>query len=158
MPLPYPGLLFSDLYAAWALGMSQEDFHKITEMNPDTQWAADLSDTQYTGPLYQFMGRRWWKSGIDYLVWKLDQETVRQGDRQKAWQILVPGVQIEEIYSASTHVVSWTPELREGKISEIDECAQLRPPGWPAEALEPWILRSDLDNDSILQAMAEEDE
>ena len=61
----------------------------------------------------------------------------------------MPGIEIEQIYSASTHVVSWKPDLSEGTISDIDECAQLRPPGWPAEALEPWILRSDLDNDSI---------
>lgn len=156
--LPYPGMLFSDLYAAWALGISLDEFRSIEDLAADTQWTQDLIQVEYTGPLYHFAGRRWWKSGIDYLVWKLDQESLKQGDREKAWGILVPGVKIAQIYSASTHVVTWTPELSEGDISEIDACAQLRPPGWPAEALEPWILKSDLENDSVLQAMTEDDE
>jgi hypothetical protein len=155
--LPYPGMLLSDLYAAWALGISADEFRALVNRNADTEWTGALDEVQYGGPLDAFLGRRWWKAGIDHLVWRLDEETLRQRDRRKAWSVLAPGIEFSQIYSVSTHVVSWSAELLESAISDINECVQLRPPGWPAEALEPWILRKDLENDSTLAAMADEE-
>ncbi|EJN10758.1 hypothetical protein PMI42_05926 [Bradyrhizobium sp. YR681] len=156
--LPFPGMLFSDIHAAWALGVSVEDFRSIRSSSAETPWMDDLIEAEYCGPLDEFMGRRWWKSGIDYLVWKLDQEAVRQGDRASAIKVLAPGAQVKEFFSVSAHVVTWTPDLQEETISSIDDSAQLRPPGWPVEALEPWIQKCDLDNDAILTSMVAEDD
>jgi hypothetical protein len=156
--LPFPGMLLSDLYAAWALGVSVEVFKNMAELADNTHataWLSDLDDAEYYGPLDEFLGRRWWKSGIDYVAYKLDQETSKQKDRARAFNLLAPSVEIGKLHSTSTHVVTWTADLVENEISSIDDSVQLRPPGWPVEALEPWILKSDMDNDAVLQAMAE---
>lgn len=154
--LPYPGFLFSDRYAAWALGISVEVFQSIAAMECATPWLNELKSAHYRGPLDQFLERRWWKAGIDYLVWELDNETLKQGSRERAWEVLAPGSNVSRIYSTSGYVVSWTPDLNEQSISDINVCLPLKPPGWPAEALEPWVLKSDLDSNSVLRAMTEE--
>jgi hypothetical protein len=153
--LPYPGMLLSDIYAAWALGISIEAFRSMAALRPDTGWLKDLTAAQYAGPLNNFLGRRWWRAGIDNLVWTLDQETSKQQSRAKAYDLLALGAQIGEMRSSSTHVVTWTPEFTECRILSMDEAVQLRPPGWPAEALDPWLAKADLENDEALEAMIE---
>lgn len=158
--LPFPGMFLSDLYAAWALGMTVEAFQKMAEIatakeKPEAPWLKELDAAEYGGPLWHFQGRRWWKSGIDHLVWKLDLEASKQKDRTKAFASLAPNVEIGTLSSASAHVVTWTPELLEGEISSIDEAVQLHPPGWPVEALDPWIRVADTENDAVLKAMIE---
>lgn len=152
--LPFPGMLLSDLYAAWAIGVSLEVFQKMAMAPLDTSdWLSELDQGEYLGTLDGFIGRRWWKAGIDNLVWKLDQESSNLGSRKQAIRSLAPGIEIGKFNSASSYVVTWTPELLENEISPIEDAAQLRPPGWPAEALDPWILKSELHNDAILQSM-----
>ncbi|WP_420135047.1 hypothetical protein [Rhodopseudomonas sp.] len=153
--LPYPGLVLSDLYAAWALGISPEALQSIGKLEATTSWLKELKNVEYVGPLQNFMGRRWWRAGIDYLVWELDKETQNQGSREKAWEAVAPGANVSRVYSTSGYVVTWTPELSEQCIADINICVQLKPPGWPAEALEPWILESDLENNAVLRAMTE---
>lgn len=157
--LPIPGMFLSDLYAAWTLGLSVETFNKLASIaeasSAQTGWLKDLDDAEYYGPLDEFIGRRWWKSGIDYLAWKLDAETDRLKERQAAWAVFAPGLEIGQLHSSSTHVVAWTPDLIEHEIISIDDAAQLHPPGWPAEALEPWVAKSDVDADAVLRAMIE---
>jgi hypothetical protein len=154
--LPYPGLFLSDLYTAWALGLTIEDFTAITNLTPDTTpWLSDLWSAEYCGPLNEFLGRRWWRAGVDHVVWTLDQESSKQKDRLAALTILAPGVKFGEMRSPSTHVVTWTPDFIEDKIESIDQAVQLRVPGWPAEALDPWIAKADIQNDEVLKAMIE---
>jgi hypothetical protein len=156
--LPFPGMFLSDLYAAWTLGLSLEAFKDLAAVATDssgTDWLKDLDDAEYYGPLSEFIGRRWWKSGIDYLAWQLDTETDKKKERKVAWGALAPGFEIGDLRSPSTHVVVWTPDLIENEILAIDAAAQLHPPGWPAEALEPWISKTDLDSDAVLKAMIE---
>jgi hypothetical protein len=153
--LPFPGMLLSDLYAAWALGFSIEAFRSITALSASTPWLRDLASAQYAGPLNQFIGRRWWRAGIDHLLWTLDQESSKQQDRSKALSTLVPNADAGKLRSSSTHVVTWTPKFTENEIASIEDAVQLHPPGWPAEALDPWLLKADAANDKVLQAMIE---
>lgn len=41
------------------------------------------------------------------------------------------------------------------QIVSIEEAIQVHPPGWPAEAIEPWMLRAEVRSDPILKAMAD---
>jgi hypothetical protein len=153
--LPYPGMLFSDLYAAWALGLSIDTFRSAAALNASTPWLNDLSSAQYVGPLDTFLGRRWWRAGVDHLVWTLDQEASKREDRAQAFAALAPGARPDEMHSSSTHVVTWSPEFIENSIESIDIAVQLHPRGWPAEALDPWLTKSDIDNDEAWKAMIE---
>jgi hypothetical protein len=153
--LPFPGLFLSDLYAAWAIGISLKKFRAIADCKPDTEWLLALSGAKYVGPLDEFLGRRWWRAGIDHMVYMLDSASTKQRPRKDVFSTFVPHVKIEEIRPPSSHVVTWTPGFTESKIEPLEKSVQLRPPGWPAEALEPWVAKSDIENDEVLQAMIE---
>ncbi|MBM7487720.1 hypothetical protein ACVWWI_006723 [Bradyrhizobium sp. USDA 3686] len=153
--LPYPGVFLSDFYAAWALGISAEDFRKIADLAPSTDWLAELKRAKYTGPLESLMGRRWWRPGIDQLVWLLDEATAKSGTRLEGLGLAVPGFQFGELKPSSSHVVICDEDLLESEIGTIEEAIQVHPPGWPAEALEPWMLKAEVKADPVLTAMAD---
>jgi hypothetical protein len=153
--LPFPGLFLSDLYAAWALGISLKEFKEVADCSPDTEWLSALSYAEYCGPLDEFLGRRWWRAGIDHLVYMLDSASTKQTPRKEVFSTFAPKVEITEIRPPSSHVVTWTPIFTESNIEPIENSVQLRPPGWPAEALDPWVAKADIENDEVLQAMIE---
>jgi hypothetical protein len=104
--LAFPGLFLSDLYAAWALGISLSEFRAIADCRAETEWLSALSDTEYLGPLDEFLGRRWWRAGIDHLVYMLDSASTKQRPRREVFSAFVPGVTIKEIRPPSSHVVT----------------------------------------------------
>jgi hypothetical protein len=85
----------------------------------------------------------------------VDSASTKQRPRKDVFSTFVPNVEISAIRPPSSHVVTWTPAFIESKIEPIEDSVQLRPPGWPAEALEPWVVKSDVENDEVLQAMVE---
>jgi len=154
--LPYPGLFLSDLYTAWALGISREALEKLSACDPTiTQWASQLHACKYSGPLNRFLGQRWWRAGIDQTVWQLDEEARKAGSRQQAFKTLAPNIDLGELKSPASHVVIWTDDFREDAIVPTNKAVQLHPPGWPAEALEPWMLKAEVENDPVLKAMCD---
>ncbi|WP_375157267.1 hypothetical protein [Bradyrhizobium sp. RDT46] len=153
--LPYPGLFLSDHYAAWALSLSVEDFRRVADQERSGEWLKELDRSEYIGPLDEFMGRRWWRAGIDQMVWLLDEAATSAGSRKAALSLLVPGFEISETKSSSSHVVVCNEDFVGSQIVSIEEAIQVHPPGWPAEALEPWMLRAEVRSDPILKAMAD---
>jgi hypothetical protein len=145
----------SDFYAAWALGISVADFRLIADLAPSTNWLAELQRVRYTGPLESFMGRRWWRPGIDQLVWLLDEAAAKSGTRLEALVSAVPGFQFGELKPSSSHAVMFNEDLLETAIGTIEEAIQVHPPGWPAEALEPWMRKAEVKADPVLMAMAD---
>jgi hypothetical protein len=55
-------------------------------------------------------------------------------------------------------VVACDEDFLESEIVGIDSAIQLHPPGWPAEALEPWMKKDDVLRDKILMSMADPNE
>ena len=152
---PYPGLFLSDYYAAWALGLKIDIFRQLASTEPNTSWLQELRGAEYDGPLSDFLGRRWWRPGIDQLVWSLDEKTSEVGTRREAFAIMAPTVQVGELHPPSSYVVICNEDLQEVDIAPIAEAIQVHPPGWPAEALEPWMLRAEVERDPVLKAMAD---
>lgn len=153
--LPYPGLFLSDHHAAWALGISLDVFDVIALVEPGTEWMRELQRARYKGPLHDFFGRRWWRSGIDQLVWLLDEKTGEVGTRREAYKALAPNHDLGDLQPPSSNVVLCDEDFIETEIGPIADAIQLHPPGWPAEALEPWMIRDEVDRDPVLRAMAD---
>jgi hypothetical protein len=153
--LPYPGMLMSDLFAAWSLGITVEAFKALVESDPVTPWLRELHLTQYNGPLKDFMGRRWWRAGIGQVVWQLEEAASGAGGRKGAFAVVAPTVDVGILMPVSSHAVVWTDDFREKSICSIADLVQLHPPGWPAEAMEPWMLKSEVQKDPTLKAMCD---
>jgi hypothetical protein len=154
--LPYPGVFLPDLYAAWALGLSLDGFLELVKADPPaSSWVKELHAARYKGPLFDFFGRRWWRAGIDQLVWQMEEQIGKCGSRKEALKILAPNVDVGQIQLPSSHVVVWDEDFELYDIVPVGDAIQLHPPGWPAEALEPWMLTDDVRGDSILRAMSD---
>jgi hypothetical protein len=151
--LPYPGLLLSDRYAAWALGTSVSSMAGIVGAAGQTDWITTARSAIYTGALSGLVSRRWWRAGIDQLGAMLDDKAAERGDLAKVWAEIAPGLAIEPQAPSSSRVVVWSPDFLETDIIPMTDAVQLHPPGWPAEAMEPWMRRDDVRADPVLEAM-----
>jgi hypothetical protein len=153
--LPYPGMLMSDLFAAWSLGLTVDAFRVLADAEPKSSWLQALHQSRYQGPLNGFLGRRWWRAGIGQLVWQLEEASASHSSREAAFAQVAPDVTAGPIVPVSTHAVAWTEDFQEDSIRPVGELVQLHPPGWPAEAMEPWLPRSEVEKDRTLSAMCD---
>jgi hypothetical protein len=153
--LPYPGLFLSDLYAAWALGIDLPCIEALATSEPSTSWLAGIRSAMYDGALAGLFPRRWWRAGIDFSVSLLDEAAASTQSLGTAFAQLAPGISTTKMLPSSTRVVVWNQDFAEKDIVSIEDAVQLHPPGWPAEAIEPWMLKADIRGDPILEAMVD---
>lgn len=129
--LPYPTFLLTDRRAALALGTGIEAIGAISAMPAAAQ-------SVYDGPLASFLGRRWWRAGIEHLL--EDEETVAGlaglGDRASVGFVIPLGDDLEELEPAP-----------------VSDCVRIYPDGWPAFADQAWALEQDVFPGSLHQAM-----
>ena len=150
--LAYPGVLVSDIHAAWALNVTQESLAAFAA----TAASGRLGECVYTGILSSLFPRRWWLTALDLLSWEIDRLMGIDGAdrtvRQQYLDQILPGVGLVDHQTSST-VITWSADLIEGGAIHIDDAVQLRPPGWPVDAISPWASRSDAANDPVLGSM-----
>ena len=150
--LPFPGILVSDVHAAWALNVTRDSLEKYAASDTKDALAACI----YRGALADLFSRRWWLSGLDLLGWNLDQQMGAEGAERSARQDyldrLLPKAGLLDS-RVPTSVVSWSADLVEGDVINVDDAVQLRPPGWPSEAIAPWAAKSEVVNDPVLRSM-----
>ncbi|WP_157743872.1 hypothetical protein [Micromonospora zamorensis] len=110
-----------------------------------------IGATQYQGPLMSFMGRRWWRAGVSYVVEQLlgefdleddhDLEAVAaaassiHGRRLERVSVIDPVLEVQSDYS-----------IAPDPISALD-AVRLQPDDWPPYADEAWAGRSRLDGE-----------
>lgn len=149
--LPYPGLFLSDTYASWALGIEPNGLDELVSRSGTSGWALEVKRSCYTGPANSLYGRRWWAAGIDFAAWQLRDRGDALGSVQAALDDLAgPGLKALE---SSDKVVVVDADLNECAIVDVELAAQLHPPGWPAEAIEPWMTKADLAIEPLMRAM-----
>lgn len=152
--LAYPGMLVSDTHAAWALNVTKDSLAAYHAK--DT--AGGLAECVYTGILSAFFPRRWWLAGLDLLNWEIDRrmgvDGIDRASRQKHLDGLLPGSGLVDHQTSGT-VVAWSSDLVECDAIHTDDAVQLRPPGWPADAIFPWAARSEAAIDPVLRSMVQ---
>lgn len=132
--LPYPGLFMSDLQVSARLGVSVDDLDLL--VGADGPWAAALSTGRYTGPGATLLARRWWTSAVDFAALELF-ETLEGTGAASAFKSLA-GVLIAPLGIDSPVVVS-DERFVETAVAPLETAVQVRPPGWPVEAMLPWL-------------------
>jgi hypothetical protein len=152
--LPFPGLFLSDLYAAWTLGVTPESFAALATKESDTDWTRELQRARYNGPLAAFATRRWWTPGLNELSWRVRQAAEETGDLQKAFDQLAGEGELHPSPIRDA-VVVWSDDLVEEDVAPIDEAVQIHLPGWPAEAFEPWMKRTEVAKDEVMASFVD---
>lgn len=151
--LPYPGILVSDVHASWILGVTRTSLGNFL---PDRGEADPLFACMYRGPLVDLFPRRWWASGLDAINWNVDRRMTAQNagrdDRQSFLNEISPGSGLVDRKTEGT-VVTWTADLIESDIVDVDDAVQIRPPGWPIDAFGLWASKAEVMNDQVLRSM-----
>lgn len=149
--LPCPGLLLSDQYAAWSLGI---ELHSFTQLHPsECKLAELLRACRYEGPGRALFPQRWWAAGIDFVGWQLRESSYDLGGFQQALDSFA-GRRIEPL-SPPEKVVVVNSDLEEEGLAPIEEAIEIFPPGWPTEALRPWMRRDEVANDASAMTMVD---
>ncbi len=122
--LPYPTFLLTDSRTAMVLNISPSSIDTLLDGD-----APALAACRYEGPLATFLGRRWWRAGLDHLV------------EQPA---TLPRLEALQERSDTMLVMPLGDNLDELVPSPVDDCVRIYPDGWPAFADQAWALRTDI--------------
>lgn len=143
--LPFPTFLIDDLRAAAYLGLSDSALDILRDS--DSEVGKMLAESVYSGELSDFVGRRWWRAGLQeirrYVISRSGASSqehffdtlchVSQCDL-KAYRLAVryPVFEIDDDY----YVVKDPIEIENGVRLQLDE--------WPSYADFPWLDRRSL--------------
>lgn len=149
--LPCPGLLIPSQYAAWSLGIELDGFEAAKDGASD--FSKMLQETRYVGPGHTLFPQRWWAAGIDFIGWQLRDRSYKLGGFQQALDEMA-GTGLQPL-APSEQVVVLNSDLEEEGLAPIVEAVEIHPPGWPAEALRPWMRRDEVVNDAAARSMTD---
>ena len=150
--LPIPGCFVNLEWAAVRMRISPERLadalHEFTESN----FSKLLDECRYKGELADFHPVRYWKAGIDHLIWELTQgrsllNTNVSKILAEAIGDVIPTLDVE----APVLLVSPDTFEQTGEIGDLKNAVQIQPDLWPAGVDFPWVKISELKNDRELQ-------
>ena len=152
--LPIPGCFVSLEWAAVRLRISPEELATAVQEKAESNFSISLDKCRYEGPLADFYPVRYWKAGIDHLIWKLTQgrSPTNTDVRKKLTKEI--GERIPPL-NEEAPVLLVSPDTFEqtGQIADIKDAVQIQLDLWPAGVEFPWIEISKVKNDRELRAI-----
>ena len=150
--LPIPGCFVSLEWAAARLHIPPLKLAAAVQERTESNFSKLLDECKYKGELADFHPVRYWKAGIDHLIWKLTQG--RSILNTKVSKILAEAIgdeipRLDE--EAPVLLVSPKTFEQTGEITDLKNAVQIQPDLWPAGVDFPWIKISELKNDRELQ-------
>lgn len=151
--LPYPTFLLDQSHAANLLGITEESFARLAATSHAGQY-----EISYTGPLSDFLGRRWWRAGLQQMLVDVDRyQWDSSADRAEALANAA-GVDLAPL----THdqpVVAYDSSGRVLSIdADADKSVRLQADGWPVFADDPWALIDLASGDPDLRSLVAQSE
>jgi hypothetical protein len=151
--LPYPTFLVDRFYTAARLRVSPATVSRLLEENGDI--AEQLGGCLYGGILDSLMGPRWWRAGIDALVWEwtdgsLDTERVVTSIGERS------AVELEPAPDEPVVIVGLNYQPQE--ILPVQDAVRIRLDDWPPFADDAWTsVRHCYEDDHIASLLWPED-
>lgn len=147
--LPHTCFLIDERHLAARLRVSVESLRDELQLNGDLQ--THLSHYQYTGPLANFDGLRWWRGGIEQWLWDItDGESARAEAVFSA--LSGSGATNLQRIEAVRPVVTLDKDLKqEDALSSRSDVVAIQLDDWPSYAEPAYIRRDTLDEHAILQ-------
>lgn len=151
--LPYPTFLIDRSHAANLLGVTEDSFDRLAATEH-----AQRYEISYSGPLNDFIGRRWWRADSSRCLstWTGTNGILPQ-TALELW-LETTGVDL----TALTHdqpVVAYDSSGRVSSIdADADQAVRLQADGWPVFADDPWALIRVASADSDLRSLVAQSE
>jgi CheY-like chemotaxis protein len=110
--------------------------------------ASLLLEARYRGILAEFMGPRWWRVGVEYLLWKLGGNEITGTDLLRQILIEQHGIPLSKTDSLQPVVCLDTDFLPLNQLCDPSKAVRIQPDDWPGYAESAWITlelaRSDM--------------
>lgn len=146
--LPYASFLISDRQAAVRLGITLSGLETLLTAVQETDHVRRLKKIEYQGVLKGFAGRRWWRAGIDLLVW----ETTNAG---KGLRVELETLLKDEqafLTVVDPVVVSDADFIETDQVASSADCVRVMDEHAPPDTLPIWVLKSEVAADKRLRA------
>jgi hypothetical protein len=148
--LPYATFLWDYRYLAARMRVTPTSL--LDALNSDRSLQKKLAPLEYRGVLHGFLGRRWWRPGIEHYLWNktqakpFDSTGLQKVARQLSRRL--------EPVTMSEPVVSFDEELRpKDELVELADAVELHPDDWPGYAGKPWARRDIADASPRLSSL-----
>ena len=151
--LPYPTFLLDEAHLAARLRVSLKSLRAAAEHE---QFNSFFGPARYTGQLASFLGRRWWRAGVEHVIFEATADS--PGDLAVLQNVLkqkVPGIEVQDV--PRLFPVLGKQFKTKDNLATEDAIVEVRPDDWPPFADEAWALRADLEDAPELRAVAGED-
>lgn len=150
--LPYPTFLLDEAHLAARLRVTLKSLRSSID-----SLSGLFSEAEYRGQLQSFLGRRWWRAGIEAKLFELTADA--PGDLEALHEALKEKVPTLETVCQPRLFPVLDEEFRlKDRLAAQDEVVQIVPDDWPPFADEAWALREDLDDSPTLKAIAVDEE
>ena len=152
--LPIPGCFVGLDWTAVRLRISPEELATAVHEYTDSNFSKSLDECRYKGPLADFYPERYWKAGIDHLIWELTQgrSPTNADVRENLTEAI--GKEISALKEeAPVLLVSPVTFEQNNQITDMNDAVQIQPDLWPAEVELPWVRISEVEKDSKLRAI-----
>jgi hypothetical protein len=146
--LPYPAFLVDDLHAAVLLGVTPESLLTLVQAASEA-----VLPSRYDGPLTAFAGRRWWRAGLQDLLFRCDTDEADPPPDRAAAISEHLGVEVGPLPVARP-VVGYDADGRQlaAPLDRLD-AVRLQPDGWPVFADDAWSSRAAAAQDAALRSL-----
>jgi len=144
--LPYPCFLLDEIQLAARLHVEPDSL--LAALARKEALSKRLDAVRYRGQLSTFDGPRWWRAGVDALMFELSDEFA--GDVAAAITSFDQKLQLLPWEAAFPVLDS---ELKQTKLASSADVAQVVPDDWPPYADFAWVLRSELDAEERFRAI-----
>lgn len=137
--LPYPTFLLEKHWVAANLGISISTLEMV--LGKESPLASKLQECLYTGVLARFLGKRWWRSGLEQFTWELKKDS--DGTLEEFHKKLEGLAEMElESLNCNAPVVCLNKSLEpNGTLIEIEKALRIIPDAWPLFADNAYISK-----------------
>ena len=150
--LPYPTFLWDRHQLAIRLGVSTDWLSEELD-GESSELRSVLEQFRYNGPLSDFLGDRWWGSGVNHHLWL---NTIGHDSLQDPLQEWLSSMCAEVDRRLGVFVATLSDNLDQNQdLSPVDECVRIRPDGWPSFAAPAWARVDEIHDSEALRSMVD---
>jgi len=148
--LPFPSFLWDSTYLAARLRVTPKSLRSALSTNH--RLARVLAPYRYRGILSDFLGSRWWRAGVEELLWRrTGSQSFTSDALTKFISDLSPTLQPTTV---GEPVVVLGEDLQPSdELIDISDAVELQPDEWPAFADTAWGEKAVVDQNKSLQSI-----
>lgn len=152
---PYPTFLLDDAHVAARLRVELASLR--TQLESNERLRDLLAPARYRGPLETFAGRRWWRAGLESIIFDLaSKDPASTAVLHSQLNTIAPELRV----CGSGMVFPVIDEMFNVKedLATADQVVEVVPDDWPPFADAAWALKRDLNEHAGLAAIAVRDQ